>query len=66
MSHRTKSEEFLATFQTARLSDEIYISALKELDEEGDDALQCKGLIGTSKVGVRANSVSLGARPARA
>jgi hypothetical protein len=32
------SQEFLAAFQTARLSDEIYISALKELDEEGDDA----------------------------
>src|SRR5262245_33329777 len=33
-----KSDEFLAALQAARVSDEAYLSALNELDEEGDDA----------------------------
>jgi hypothetical protein len=59
-----KSEEFLATFQTARLSDEIYINALKELDEEGDDASAVQRIERDLKDRVRAQ-LGLPRRPTR-
>jgi hypothetical protein len=59
-----KSDAFLAAFQTACLSDETYLSALKELGEEDDDASAVQKIERDLKDRIR-TQLGLPPRPAR-
>lgn len=59
-----KSDEFLAAFQTACLSDETYLSALKQLGEEDDDASAVQRIERVLKDRVR-TQLGLPPRPTR-